>query len=93
MSGLRSLLVNAFFLRSLIELDSATGNIVEWGLCNPNCPQEVAEIVCLDEPQFPDFVYDGEDDIFVNFTTEYERGSEVETRDVSFEKKQTHIIG
>ncbi len=55
----------------------ADGDILTWGLCLPSCPQEVAEIVCLDEPPFPDFVYAvHEAEGYRNFTSNYEYKSQ-----------------
>ena len=64
---------------SLLELSN--GNIVEWGECLPDCPQEDVASVCIMEPQFPKFA----DGAFgtANYTSSYKYGSGVPTLDVS----------
>jgi len=57
-------------------------------LCLPSCPQEIAEVVCLDEPVFPDFVRHGED--YENFTSNYEYGSEDIVKEV---REKRHCQG
>ena len=59
-------------------IDPLNDDILEWGICQEQCPQEAADIVCLDEPAFPKFVYAEEEaDGYRNFSSpEYEFGSE-----------------
>lgn len=61
-------------------VDSSNG-VLEWDECLPDCPTELVSPVCILEPIFPPFV-DGTTDE-VNFTSNYEYGSNVPTRDVS----------
>jgi len=61
---------------------SATGSILEWGECLPDCPQETVTQVCIMEPQFPAYAYGKSGS--VNFTSNYIPGSMMVTNDVSF---------
>ncbi|TRY78484.1 hypothetical protein TCAL_13092 [Tigriopus californicus] len=44
------------------------------GDCVPDCPSEEAEVACLEEPDFPEFVQDDESRYFRNYSTTYEQG-------------------
>ena len=55
-------------------------NVLEWGDCLDDCPSEIPNVVCLDEPIFPDFA-DGSNNA-VNYTANYTRGSGVVTYEV-----------
>ncbi len=58
-------------------IDPLNDDILEWGLCQESCPQEIADIVCLEEPPFPEFVTQEEAAmLFVNFSANYDYGSE-----------------
>jgi len=65
------------FTHVAFETDGVT--ISEWGECLPNCPQEVTNIVCLDEPEFPAYAANGE--IYVNYSSNFVQGS----GDITFE--------
>ena len=68
------------FFMEILEL-SATGTIVEWGECLPDCPQEEVSSVCIMEPEFPK-QSDGSHGT-ANFTSNYDFKTGYETRDVS----------
>ncbi len=54
------------------EIELNGDEILEWGFCQPGCPQEVAEIVCLDEPLLPDFVTEVDaQEGYANYSTNY----------------------
>ena len=48
--------------------------IKEWGYCLPECHSSEPMVACIDEPEFP-VVVSTEDDIYVNYTANYTRGS------------------
>ena len=61
-----------------IELGSDIWDIIEWDECLPDCPQEEADPVCVDEPFLPRIVLEDDPDLnpnAVNFTTEFEADS------------------
>ncbi len=59
-----------------------SGYIDEWGYCLDDCPAEVPEVACLDEPIFPDFAPG--DGYHENFTSSYIQGSGKITRDLDY---------
>ena len=61
---------------------TGSGDILEWGECLPDCPQEDVAAVCITEPEFPKFS-DGSIGT-ANATSNYKFGSGLPTRDVSY---------
>ncbi|XP_059096703.1 uncharacterized protein LOC131891197 [Tigriopus californicus] len=65
------------------EVDDAK-NVLDWGFCVPDCPSEVVEVACLSEPDFPVFVTPWDASDLVNFTTSYDQGSALVTKELDF---------
>ncbi len=61
-------------------LDAAL-NVLEWGDCLEDCPSEIVNSVCLEEPQFPAWC-DGTSSC-ANFTANYDQGSGAVTDEVT----------
>ena len=78
-----------------MEDDGVT--IAEWGDCLPNCPYEEPEVVCLNDPEFPDLAYGDEfgDTRAKNYSTDYIPNNREVTKEfeyVSFECPEGYIF-